>query len=117
MDSPPRDLAVTLDRALPSCATPRTVRESYHFDLSMCHTRSASPSTREPKQDQEEVDEIQIERQGSDDRIGSDLAFRQRQRHLLQTLRVPGGEPGKHDHADDGDQELQGLAVPEHADD
>ena len=76
-----------------------------------------STAAQHPKKHQKEVDEIKIEGQGTDDGVGTHSLFRHRRRHLFQALRVPRRQPREHDHADDGDKELQSIVVPEHADD
>ena len=40
----------------------------------------------------------------------------QRQRHLLQALRIVRGEPGEDDHADEAEHELEAVVLPEHPD-
>src|SRR5215216_7037909 len=50
------------------------------------------------QQHQEQVDEVEIERQRTHDGLAAgDGAVIHRAVHLLDLLRVPGGEPGEHD--------------------
>src|SRR5262249_14855799 len=72
---------------------------------------------RQAEEHQEQVDEVEIERQRADDRVAGELTFRQLERHLLQALRVVGGQSREHDHANHRDQELQRVVVPEETDD
>ena len=65
------------------------------------------------EQHQEEIHEVQVERQGAHNRIRAHLAVRQRERHVPQPLRVVGGEPREHHDAAEGDDELQGIVLPE----
>ena len=52
----------------------------------------------------------------ADDGVGADLAGGQRERHLLQALRVVGGEPREHDDADESEHELEAAVLPEDPD-
>src|SRR5438046_7169101 len=72
---------------------------------------------RQAEEHQEQVDEVEIERQRTDDGVAGELTIRKLERHLPQALRVVCGQSCEHDHADHRDQELQRVVVPEEADD
>src|SRR5437868_12507384 len=76
-------------------------------------SRSLAAIAKKAQEEHKEVDEVEIKGQGADDGIGPHLPRGQGKGHLLQTLRVPGGQPGEDDHADHRYQELKGRAVPE----
>ena len=66
-----------------------------------CLLRSAAVAE-QPQQHQEQVDEVEIEPQRAHDRLAAgDGTVVHRAVHLLDVLRVVGGEPDEHEHADD----------------
>ena len=66
-----------------------------------CLLRSAAVAE-QPQQHQEQVDEVEIEPQRAHDRLAAgDGAVVHRAVHLLDVLRVVGGEPDEHEHAND----------------
>src|SRR4051794_2492394 len=77
---------------------------------------SVAPVPGEAQQHHEQVDEIEVERQRADDRIGPGAAVRHRQRHRLEPLRIVSGQAREHDHADERQDELEAVTVPEHPD-
>src|SRR6058998_1996107 len=85
------------------CKNLQMLRSSRTWRSSCC---SVSAS-RQAEEHQEQVDEVEIERQRACDGVAGELTLRQLERHLLQALRVVGGQPREHDHANHGDQELQ----------
>src|SRR3954466_7033149 len=103
--------------ARPSSASLATSATSVAFNFSSDIDASVSPIAEEPEQHQKQVDEIKIQRQRANDRIGPDLARRHRQRHLLETLRIVGRQTGEYDDADKREDELKRVVVPEHPDD
>src|SRR5215510_10999270 len=72
---------------------------------------------RQAEQHQKQVDEVEIERERADDGVAGELPLRQLERHLLQALRVVGGQSLEQYHANHRDQELQRVVVPEDPDD
>ena len=55
-----------------------------------------SAATHDAQEEEEEVDEVEIERQRADDRVCSHATIRQRNCHLFQTLCIPRSQTGKH---------------------
>ena len=58
-----------------------------------------STASHQPQDEEEQVDEVEIERKRSDYGIGSNTSVRQCHSHLFQTLCIPGSQTGKHQHA------------------
>src|SRR6516164_4897041 len=70
--------------------------------------------THQLKQAREQVDEVEIEAQRAHDRLAAGhRTIIGHAVHFLDLLRVPGGEPGKHDDANDRDSPLKGRAREE----
>src|SRR5262245_60433380 len=69
------------------------------------------------QQEQEEVDEVQVERKGADNRGSRSRAGARGERQRLQPLRVIQRQAGEDDHSYKRDQELQRIVVPEDPDD
>src|SRR5258707_11957500 len=69
-----------------------------------------------PQQEEEDVNEVEVQRERTHDRIRARLACRQRERHRFHSLSVVGGQTRKDDDADERDRELQPVAVPEETD-
>src|SRR5262249_58015523 len=62
----------------------------------------SAPVAEQAEQHQEQVDEVEVEGQRAHHGLAAgDGAVIHRAVHLLDLLRVPGGEPGEHDDADD----------------
>src|SRR5262249_51158800 len=94
------------------------------FWSSLCSVRAArevisqlvSATTEESQEEEEQIDEIQVERQGTDDCVRTCLTSRRSERHRLQALRIISGEARKHDDPDKRNHELQAIVVPEDPD-
>src|SRR5437870_3489337 len=71
----------------------------------------------EANQDEEQVDEVQVEGERAHDRVRTPPLLGQSRRHVLQPLGVPRRQSGEDDDADDGDEELERIVVPEQAED
>ncbi len=80
-------------------------------------TRSVAAAAHEAQHEQEQVDEVEVERERADDRVRPGLSLRRRERHGPQSLRVVGRQAGEDDHADERDHELQAVVLPEDPDD
>src|SRR5438552_18502407 len=63
------------------------------------------------QEEEEQVDEIEVERERADNRVGPGLTAGHRERHRLEPVRVKGREAGEHDDADEGDEELQRIVL------
>src|SRR6478672_6060643 len=75
------------------------------------------PVACESKQHQEQIDEVEIQRQRADDGVGAGVAGWEGEGHPLEALRVVRGESGEDDHADEAENELEPVVLPEHSDD
>src|SRR5437660_11351695 len=74
---------------------------------------SLTAAAEEPQQEQEEVDEVEIERECADQRVALLAGLAQR----AQPLRVVGGEAGEDEHAAAGNDELGRAGAEEEIDD
>src|SRR5437773_781725 len=92
-------------------------RAPLRVSRSCCSSWRLVSAPRQAEEHQEQVDEVEIERQRTDDGVAGELTIRKLERHLPQALRVVCGQSREHDHADHRDQELQRVVVPEEADD
>src|ERR1044071_5953445 len=70
------------------------------------------------QQEQEQVDEVEIEREGAHHRLAAgDRAVVADIVHLLDALSIPGGQPGEDQHADRRDGEVEPGGLEEDVDD
>src|SRR5512134_1249995 len=76
-------------------------------------TRLVAPGAEEAQQEKEQVDEIEIEREGAHDRAPGDPIVRRDRGHRLQPLGIPGRQPGEDENAHDRDAELKSRRSPE----
>jgi hypothetical protein len=84
-----------------SCAPQKKTPQDEPGALKKSLLRSAAVAE-QPQQHQEQVDEVEIEPQRAHDRLAAgDGAVVHRAVHLLDVLRVVGGEPDEHEHAND----------------
>ena len=72
--------------------------------------RSIAPVSREAQEKHEQVDEVEVKRQGAHDRVRAGLTGGHRERHGFETLRIVGGQSRKDDDADERNDELQSIA-------
>src|SRR5262245_17525657 len=71
----------------------------------------------ELQQEGEQVDEVEVELERAHDGLAAgDHVVVAREIHLLDALRVPGGEAGKDKHADRRDREAESRRLQEHVD-
>src|SRR3954467_10035741 len=74
----------------------------------------SAPVAEQAQHHQEQVDEVEVERERAHHSLAAtDGAVIVRAVHLLDPLRVPSGQSGEYDHADDRDREGQGRAGEE----
>src|SRR4029079_11504428 len=105
--------ALLIVRRMPQKKTPQGGPGAFQQTLL---PRSATVAE-EPKQHEEEVDEVQIEPQRAHHRLAAgDGAVVHRAVHLLDVLRVVGGEPDKDEHADDRDDPAEPARMQEDID-
>src|SRR6266849_4250107 len=74
---------------------------------------SLTAAAEEPQQEEEQVDEVEVERERADQRVALLASLAQR----AQPLRVVGGEAGEDEHAAAGDDELGRAGAEEEIDD
>src|SRR6476659_7347643 len=87
-----------------SCRKKKTPQDEPGAFKKACRLRSAAVAE-QPQQHQEEVDEVEIEPQRAHDRLAAGHgAVVHRAVYLLDVLRVVGGEPDEHEHANDRDR-------------
>src|ERR1043166_3473526 len=90
-------------------ATKTAGHKARSFPRSFCLLRSVAARAEQLQQHHEQVDEVEIQpERAHDGRLGCGLAagIDVIDIHLLDLLRVPGGQPDKHDDADHRDREL-----------
>src|SRR5262245_25631265 len=111
-------LAASADRrsCLSSIRDDRPARVAGRSRATLPTERSVPPTACETEQEEEEADEVQVERQRPGDRDRAGLPGGDGERHLAQALGVPGRQPGEYEHADHRDEELERVVLPEHPD-
>src|SRR6266498_686055 len=97
-------------KRLPKTKAPRTSRGASSHE----HLGPSAPIARQAQQHQEQVDEVEIERQRPHHHFAAaDGAVVHGVVHLLDLLGIPRGQPGEHDHADHRDDPIQLTAAQE----
>src|SRR6516165_1020876 len=85
--------------------------------LTTIHASLSAAVTHQLNQAREQVDEVKIEAQRAHDSLAAGhRPIIGHAVHFLDLLRVPGGEPGKHDDANDRDSPLKGRTREEQID-
>src|SRR5215813_10210741 len=102
---------------LPGCRNKKTPGPKPGRSLQSVCWRLAAVAE-EAQQEQEQVDEVEIERKSAHHGLAAgDGAVIVHAVHLLDLLRVPGGQARKDQRANRGDREIKPVALEEHDDD